>query len=162
RFLNGQPIEARPLRWWERGWAWVRREPGAAALVAVSALAALALVGVGVGAWYNGQLRAALQEADAQRTIADQQHQEADRQRARAEAQELRSRYVGDVHTAHQAWQEGKPALTLLLLDSWQPIAEGPSGLSGWELFYLRSLCHKEVRSLKGNRDLVSVAISPD
>jgi WD40 repeat protein len=162
RYLNGQPIEARPVSIWERGLAWMRRKPGAAALVGVSGLAALALVGVVVGTWYNGRLRAALQEAEEQRTIANQQREEAHAQRARAEAQEEKSLYFGGMEAAYQAWQEGKLGLALLVLNYWQPIAEGPSGLSGWELYYLRSLCHKDFHSLKGNRDLVSVAVSPD
>src|SRR5262249_54471818 len=35
RFLNNEPIRARPTPAWERGWKWVRRRPAAAALVAV-------------------------------------------------------------------------------------------------------------------------------
>ncbi|HKM51961.1 MAG TPA: protein kinase, partial [Isosphaeraceae bacterium] len=47
RFLNGQPIHARPAAVWERGWKWARRQPSAAALVLVSAAACL-LLGLGV------------------------------------------------------------------------------------------------------------------
>jgi tetratricopeptide (TPR) repeat protein/tRNA A-37 threonylcarbamoyl transferase component Bud32 len=38
RFLEGEPIRARPVRPWERGLRWARRRPGAAALLASLAL----------------------------------------------------------------------------------------------------------------------------
>jgi tetratricopeptide (TPR) repeat protein len=49
RFLEGRPIQARPLGWGARLWRWSRRNPTAAALLA----SALALVGLasGAGVW---------------------------------------------------------------------------------------------------------------
>ena len=44
RFLNGQPILARPAPVWERAWKWMKRRPGAAALVAVTVLAVCSVV----------------------------------------------------------------------------------------------------------------------
>jgi tRNA A-37 threonylcarbamoyl transferase component Bud32 len=44
RWLNGEPIRARPAGPWERARKWAKRRPAAAALVAVSALALLALL----------------------------------------------------------------------------------------------------------------------
>jgi tetratricopeptide (TPR) repeat protein len=38
RFLNGEPIHARPTPLWERGWMWGRRRPALAVLVALSVL----------------------------------------------------------------------------------------------------------------------------
>jgi tRNA A-37 threonylcarbamoyl transferase component Bud32 len=46
RFRDGEPILARPVSAWERGWNWARRQPAAAALIGVSALATMAVVGV--------------------------------------------------------------------------------------------------------------------
>jgi hypothetical protein len=45
RFQDGEPIVARPVGRLERAWKWARRRPAAAALLAVSVLAGLALVG---------------------------------------------------------------------------------------------------------------------
>ena len=45
-FLAGEPIAARPSSTWERGLKWVKRRPTAAALLGVSAVAALALLAV--------------------------------------------------------------------------------------------------------------------
>jgi serine/threonine-protein kinase len=64
RFLEGEPILARPTPAWERGYKWTKRHPATAALVAVSALA---LIGFGTGgvAWAV--------QADALRAAADQE-----------------------------------------------------------------------------------------
>jgi len=69
RFLSGEAIRARAAGPAERVARWVRRHPAGAGLVVVSALAALALVGVVVGQWYNARLEAsksALEESNAQ------------------------------------------------------------------------------------------------
>jgi tetratricopeptide (TPR) repeat protein len=47
-FLRNEPIQARPVSRWERGWRWVRRRPAAAALVVVSAAAVLGLATSGL------------------------------------------------------------------------------------------------------------------
>jgi eukaryotic-like serine/threonine-protein kinase len=51
RYLDGEPIRARPTPHWERAWKWVRRRPSMAALVVVSALSFLAAAGGGL--WYR-------------------------------------------------------------------------------------------------------------
>jgi hypothetical protein len=48
RYLDGQPIHARPVSKLERGWRWTQRHPARAGLIAASAAA---LVAVMVGAW---------------------------------------------------------------------------------------------------------------
>jgi hypothetical protein len=40
RWLAGEPIQARPVGWLERGWNWARRRPAVAGLIGVSLLAA--------------------------------------------------------------------------------------------------------------------------
>ena len=54
RFLDGRPIRARPAGPVERLVKWARRRPAVAALLAVSALAVLA--GLGLAGWYQVQL----------------------------------------------------------------------------------------------------------
>jgi eukaryotic-like serine/threonine-protein kinase len=48
RFLANEPIQARPVRLWERGLKWARRKPAIAALIAVSAVALLSTVAGGL------------------------------------------------------------------------------------------------------------------
>jgi tetratricopeptide (TPR) repeat protein/tRNA A-37 threonylcarbamoyl transferase component Bud32 len=43
-WLNGMPIQARPVPIWERAWLWVKRRPGAATLIASTALGACAFM----------------------------------------------------------------------------------------------------------------------
>ncbi len=51
RYLNREPILARPTPHWERAWKWIRRRPSMAALVVVSSLSILAAAGGGL--WYR-------------------------------------------------------------------------------------------------------------
>jgi eukaryotic-like serine/threonine-protein kinase len=69
RFLNGEPIEARPTPLPERVWKWARRRPAVAALIGVSCAAAIALLAGGV--WSYAQISASLKEEERQRQMAD-------------------------------------------------------------------------------------------
>jgi WD40 repeat protein len=64
RFLQGEPIRARPTPWWERAYKWVRRHPNGAALIGVTTVATLVLFVVGV--IYNARLQRALDRAEHQ------------------------------------------------------------------------------------------------
>jgi tetratricopeptide (TPR) repeat protein len=77
RFLDGEPIQARPTPALERGLKWARRRPTAAALAVVSVLALLAVIAGGYAyatvearrARESDQLRRA---ADAKRRLAEE------------------------------------------------------------------------------------------
>src|SRR5262245_17055769 len=56
RFLNGEPIEARPTASWERLFKWAKRRPALATLAAAALLAAVGTM-VG-GVWYHRQIAA--------------------------------------------------------------------------------------------------------
>ncbi|MGD0089819.1 MAG: protein kinase [Planctomycetota bacterium] len=77
RWLSNEPIVARASSPWEKTAKWVRRRPTAAALIAVSVVALLSLIGGGL--WYNAQLVA---ERDKARTAAANEKAEAQRARA--------------------------------------------------------------------------------
>src|SRR5262249_22612614 len=64
RWLAGEPIRARRASVWERTWRWARRRPAVAALLAVSGVAALAVVGAGVAWLYSARLETALERAN--------------------------------------------------------------------------------------------------
>ena len=107
----------------------------------MSSLAALALVGLAVGFWYNGRLQAALREAGTQRV-------EADRQRRHSESLELHIRYERDVKLAQQAWREAHIEEALALLDLWRPTGTDGPDLRGWEWYYVRGICSQGYRTL--------------
>lgn len=75
RFQDGQPIKARPVGRIERLTMWVKRRPAAAALIAVSTLAVLAL---SIGGWWSASAlrESAKREAD-QRRLAEANFEQA-------------------------------------------------------------------------------------
>jgi len=153
RFLNGEPIHARPVGRLEKGWSWCKSNP----LVAVLAvLVALTLVtGITVStfnmlkAWSAEELaeqkaKVALHNeklAESRRlsTVAAQQQAEQESMRAVAEkelAERQRDRaewllYAQRIHLAKQAWDNNQPKLAWTYLNScrWD--------FRGWEHDYL-------------------------
>jgi WD40 repeat protein/predicted Ser/Thr protein kinase len=77
RFLDGEPVRARPVSSWERAGKWIKRRPALAALAAAIVLTALALVGSLGALWQDAEARArAVRQLDeAQRTLAERQGQ---------------------------------------------------------------------------------------
>jgi WD40 repeat protein/tetratricopeptide (TPR) repeat protein len=78
RFLDGQPVRARPVTGPERAWKWARRRLAVAALAAVLVLATFGLLGGAL--WYTAQAEKHAQNEKGFREIADEKRGEADRQ----------------------------------------------------------------------------------
>src|SRR5262249_22536760 len=87
RFLNGEPIRARPAGVFERGIKWARRRPTAAALVGVIGLATAVLLTGWL--WFTYELR-------EQRNAVIQERNEANTQRGKAQAYAQRARRAVD------------------------------------------------------------------
>jgi WD40 repeat protein/tRNA A-37 threonylcarbamoyl transferase component Bud32 len=98
RFVKGEPIHARPAGPIERGIKWARRRPTAAALVAVSVAAVVALVFAGFA--YTVLLQKTT--ADAQQRAKDLAAEKATAELERAKAQDAEGRAVGALKTAEQ------------------------------------------------------------
>jgi WD40 repeat protein/tetratricopeptide (TPR) repeat protein len=114
RFLNNEPIRARPVGRWELALKWARRRPAAAALLAVSVLAAVALFVVVLVA--NRRLEAERDHAREQQQLAEVLREKALReeraaQELRGQAQEELLRHL--VATGSQRLGEGDPAGSL-------------------------------------------------
>jgi serine/threonine protein kinase/tetratricopeptide (TPR) repeat protein len=86
RFLDAQPIRARPVPAWERAWKWTRREPAKAAAIgaAILALAATTAGGIFFGLYKQQQANALTQKLERQQV----KRQEVDHLRDSAEAAE--------------------------------------------------------------------------
>jgi WD40 repeat protein/serine/threonine protein kinase len=139
RFVAGEPIRARRVSAWQRALLWAKRRPAAAALVGVSVVAAMALVGAGVAWVYSGRI-------ETQRQRAEQ---------ALAEARFYQ--YFLHIASADAAWRDGNLVGMAQMLDGCPPEQRR------WEWHYLKHLCHADLLTLKGHTDRVNaVAFSPD
>src|SRR5262249_48204728 len=102
--------------------------PGAAALMGVTVLMLLALVGGGVSLIYSGQAQELLREAQHQRDEATKAAREADRQRARGD----RLLYLNQIALAQREIENNEFGRAVYVLDDCQ------WDLRGWEWHYLR------------------------
>ncbi|MBY0522242.1 MAG: protein kinase [Gemmataceae bacterium] len=75
RYLDEEPILARPIGAWERGVKWMRRRPAVAASLFVVALAAIALIASGI--WYHVRLQGAFTDVERARDDAKDAHRTA-------------------------------------------------------------------------------------
>jgi serine/threonine-protein kinase len=173
RWLAGKPIQSRSASTPEKILKWVRRRPAVAALLAVSMVAMLALVGVGVGLWYSAQLQTVNEGLDAANRDKDdalgkletalqavrngKEDAESERQRAR------RFLYVSQINLTDRAYKEGKPGLALQLLESLRPQDMGGEDLRGPEWYQLWSVCRGYIHALTGHTSpITAMEFSPD
>jgi WD40 repeat protein len=92
RFLNGEPIKARPVGPLERGWRWCQRNPARAALYALSAAA---LLGVVLGVTVH---QARLGEAEERTARAQREFEVEQTIRKAAQREEAVQRYHALLH----------------------------------------------------------------
>ena len=140
RFLQDEPITARPVTRVERTWRWCRRKPVIAGLVLTVVLAfAFGLFGV-LWQWRRADFNA---------------NNEA-RQRLRAEVGERAARqnqYVADMNLVKQVWEEGNLKRAQELLRGYIPRAD-ERDLRGFEWRYLLNLCQDEsLHTIPSNTD---------
>jgi hypothetical protein len=156
RFLDGEPILARPVSQPERLWRWCKRKPAVAGLTAAVALSLL--VGLAVSTYFAVEATRRAAEAVQNAARATEEKLRADQERDRANAR----LYVADMQLAHRAWQERRILRMQSLLDAHQP-QPGQPDLRGWEWFYLRSFCFGERSTFRGHTSYVGcVAWRPD
>jgi WD40 repeat protein/tRNA A-37 threonylcarbamoyl transferase component Bud32 len=173
RWLQGEPIQARPVRRVERALRWARRRPAVVALVGLAVLLMLALVAEGVSLFYSGEVR-------AQRDIAQQERAAADRERHNAEEERDRAVKAEDEANRQRGIAEARRERVDALLDlnrialAQREIEKGEFvqaadrldecrwDLRRWDWHYLRYGALM-VHSLEGHTDRVwSVCFSAD
>ncbi len=173
RWLKGEPIRARPVGAWERGWKWVRRRPAAAGLLGLGAVTAAALVALAVGLFYGTRLEAARAEAENQRGQAEAARAEVEKQKGEVEQQKeeverqrnlvRRTSYAAHTNLAASAWRDADVGRMLFLLDAQRPERTCGEDLRGFEWYYLWRLAHADLLTLKGHTGPVyGVCFSPD
>lgn len=144
RIENGQPIVARPINNFQRGWRWCKRKPVlAGAGVLISFLLVTIAVGSLVAAW---EINQAKNDALANATKAKLSAERADRERAEAvEAKKeaadnaenwRRANYFQSVFAATSAWKMGDVETSASFL------MQCPRDLRSWEwVFLMRQVC---------------------
>jgi WD40 repeat protein/tRNA A-37 threonylcarbamoyl transferase component Bud32 len=159
RFLVGEPILARVSGTWERAGKWARRHPATVALTAVSALAAMAIVGVVVSQIYNNQLESANAKLEGATSQLEAALESAKAEKAKAR----RYLYVSQMTLADRAREEGKIGRMMELLRSVIPQSPEEEDLRGFEWHLLWRRYHGEQYRIQAHAGAVTaVAYGPD
>jgi WD40 repeat protein len=150
RWLDGRPIQARPIGVLGRTWRWCRRKPGLASAGGAATLFLVlgSLISALLAVHAHSEARRADREADSAR-----------------EAKQLAERryYASEMKLASLDWEAGQPGLALQRLRKFERPGAGEPDLRGFEWYYLQHLCQLEVRTLQGHTGpVMGVAFSPD
>jgi eukaryotic-like serine/threonine-protein kinase len=164
RYLEGRPIEARPVSQAERLWRWCRRNPVVAGLLA--SVAFLLVFGTTVASYFAIQADARARDADKNARDADKNAADTLREKRRADnkaAEAIGRLYISDMRLAQRAWEDNQLGWLLELLEGQRPERTGGTDLRGLEWHYWWRLSHWDLLTLQGHGDAVlSVAHSPD
>jgi WD40 repeat protein len=134
RYLDGQPVLARPVRAPERLWKWGKRHPGRAALMNVTALALLGLLLGALWAWDNER---------------------------RWRAREHRLRHAAQMNLAWEEWKRGHVERVRELLAEFRPGA-GQEDVRGFAWRHLWRRCRHDLSTLRGHTaGVYGLAFSP-
>jgi WD40 repeat protein len=143
RWLEGRPIQARPIGVVGRTWRWCQRKPGLAG--ALSAAAIFLVAGTLVSWLLAVHALGEAGRADRAKRLSDQRY------------------YGADMKLASLDWQDGQVGLVEERLRRHEPKGVGDTDLRGFEWYYLQRLCQLDHRRLQGPvRQVLGVAFSPD
>ncbi|HEV3143691.1 MAG TPA: protein kinase [Gemmataceae bacterium] len=142
RFLDGKPIQARPVGQGERLWRWCRRNPR------VALLAVLVVASVLAGSIAS--------------TVFLVQSQERAKRVREEERNAARRRYISDMRLAASYWEASRIGWLLELLDRQLPEHTGGEDLRGSEWYYWYNRCHNMRTFSDRPGGYSGVAYSPD
>lgn len=164
RYLNGEPIVARPVSRIERTWRWGKRKPAVATVCALGAILTL-LLSIGGPFVALQQRNFAKEQVRLQETAVEERKAavtakgEAETAKAEVEHQQERAEgllYATRVSLAHREWLDGNPSRTRQLL------AECPPEKRNWEWNYLDGLTRAEDVAIFAHQIPASVEYMPD
>jgi WD40 repeat protein len=171
RHLKGEPITARPIGIVERGWRYTRRHPARVGMTAAGVVALLALVGVGVGQSYQGQLETANTKLEVANERLEATNNDLDTanvnltnslaETERARAAEAKAKdeldqvlYIRRVNSALEEWNNAEPVRARQLLE------DCPPARRGWEWHYAHRVCHPELLTITDPVAVYDIALS--
>jgi WD40 repeat protein len=171
RYLNDEPVEARPPSAGYRLGKFVRRHRSlVATLGAVFLTLSLATTATALGLIEARRQRdvaeAAQRKATEERNTADAERRRAEHNAEQAKAEELTARrhlYGAHINLAYPAFKDGQFDRVLELLDRQRPEHTGGTDFRSFEWPYLQRLCHLSLSTFRGHAGPVQrVAFSPD
>jgi WD40 repeat protein/serine/threonine protein kinase len=171
RYLNQEPIEARPPSAWYRFRKLTRRHR--VALTTASLMAAALLLGTGLSTWQAIRATRAEWVALANAEVAQDQTRTADdaKQKAEQRRDELvalnsslrRANYIADMNLAGHAWEENNLTLAGDLLERHRHRPGDTEDLRGFEWHYLRRLDHRDLLTISAHGGMaMKVRFTPD
>jgi serine/threonine protein kinase/WD40 repeat protein len=148
RFINGHPIEARPVGVLSRVWRWSCRRPKlAAAWSTVAALLLFLSIAGPLAAIHQAQLKTAADQS-AQDSLQSAAKYRKEQIRANAKATEAEhALYDTRILLAQSALENNNPVYTRQLLDFYQDPSTG-NNYRGFEWHYLNQQLHQEICSI--------------
>jgi WD40 repeat protein len=156
RFLDGEPILARPAGTLERLRKWARRRPAVAALSAVLLLTAVVGFGLVTWKWLEADAAQRTAESALESEEAARRDEQNQRQRAEYSLREARlSQYFTNIAFAFQAWSANDVGKTERLL------ASCPKELRRWEWYHGLRRCGEAQFSLAAGGRVNCVAFGP-
>jgi WD40 repeat protein len=164
RWLEGQPIQARPIGVLGRTWRWCRRKPGLAG--ALGAAIFFLVAGTLVSSLLAVQALAEAGRADREAASArDKEKLAKDNEELAREEKRWSERrhHASEMKLASLDWEASRTSMVQQRLRDQEPHGPDAPDLRGFEWYYLQRLCQLERRTIKGHTHQVfHVAFSPD